>query len=127
MNKKDYLLQMIKERYGKNALIDPRATGSGLDEEEIRKQLLKFDEKVRKARRKNEKVEKNGFFISKGVLKRANVERVCPVCNTFSFSTYDDVYMMRFKCCFECYIQHVDGREKQWLENLKKNEENNEK
>ena len=40
--------------------------------------------------------------------------RSCPVCKTYSFSMSDDVYMSRFECCFECYVQHVEGREERW-------------
>ena len=40
--------------------------------------------------------------------------RSCPVCNTYSFKSNDDVYMTKFECCFKCYTQWVEGREDRW-------------
>jgi len=57
--------------------------------------------------------EVNGVLISKKLLMRES-KRSCPVCNTYSFKSNDDVYMLKFDCCEGCYIQWVEGREDRW-------------
>ena len=51
--------------------------------------------------------------MSKKLLNRDS-KRACPVCETYSFQIKDDVYMNKFDCCFDCYIQWVEGREERW-------------
>jgi len=46
------------------------------------------------------------------------------VCKIYSFNIQDDVYMNKFKCCFKCYVKHVEGRDgyvecELWIENSK--------
>tara|TARA_R110002060_G_scaffold62027_1_gene71436 strand:- start:8970 stop:9386 length:417 start_codon:yes stop_codon:yes gene_type:complete len=43
-------------------------------------------------------------------------DRTCPVCKTYSFSARDDLYMNRFKCCWDCYIEFVNHRFERWQE-----------
>ena len=57
--------------------------------------------------------EVNGVFIPKKLLNKES-ERSCPVCNTYSFKSNDDVYMTKFDCCEKCYIQWIEGREDRW-------------
>ncbi len=54
-----------------------------------------------------------GFLVSKKLLTREN-KRDCPVCKQYSFSAKDDLYMSKFECCFNCYIQYVEDREERW-------------
>jgi hypothetical protein len=69
--------------------------------------------KEQQKKEKVEKVEKDGFLISKKLLiKKSN--RTCPICETYSFSAKDDVYMNRYDCCFKCYINYVEDREERW-------------
>ena len=43
-------------------------------------------------------------------------ERTCPVCKTYSFSGKDDLYMNRFDCCYECYVDFVAHEEQRWAD-----------
>ena len=61
-----------------------------------------------------DEVEIEGVLISKKLITRES-KRSCPVCNTYSFKSNDDVYMSKFDCCEKCYIQWVEGREERWL------------
>ena len=76
-------------------------------------QLKKFSENERRQQDQEEKVETNGYFISKKLLNK-ETNRTCPVCDTYSFDLKDDVYMSKFECCFKCYIQWVEDREERW-------------
>jgi hypothetical protein len=51
--------------------------------------------------------------VSKNILEKDS-ERQCPVCDEYSFNQKDDLYMNKYKCCFKCYVQYVEGREERW-------------
>jgi hypothetical protein len=106
MKKKDpnYIAAVEKaivEKYGKNAVQDFRHEWDEKKETEYLKQLrrktVKFDQSKTKSR---------------------NVpDRNCPVCKTYSFSGRDDLYMNRFKCCRECYVEYIASsptHEQEW-------------
>ena len=50
-------------------------------------------------------------------------ERTCPVCEVYTRYSQDDLYLTKFKCCYRCYIMHVEGREEKWLNSQKQNSE----
>ena len=70
------------------------------------------------------KVENDGFFVSKKLLNKES-QRTCPVCNVYSFDMKDDIYMNKFECCYNCYIQYVDNREERWKTGWRPNNGNN--
>ena len=43
-----------------------------------------------------------------------STDRTCPVCKTYSFSIRDDIYMNRFKCCYDCYIDFAKSHPERW-------------
>ena len=103
----------IAQKYGKETIQNPKANWDEEKEKEYLEQLKKLSEKEQSIKEKSEKVESNGFFISKKLLIK-DTERECPVCNKYSFKTMDDVYMTKFECCYNCYIQFIEGREERW-------------
>jgi len=106
--------QAIQQKYGEEAVQNPKANWSEDKEEEYLNQIKKLHNKQNKNKEDKDKVEHNGFLISKKLLNKDS-ERLCPTCNTYSFNIKDDVYMSKFECCFDCYIQWVEGREERWL------------
>jgi hypothetical protein len=113
----DYIASLekaIKEKYGDDAISNPKSGWDDDKEEEYLKQLKKMSQKDRDSYYKKEVVDNNGILITKKLIKKDNVRRTCPVCDTYSFDTKDDVYMKKFECCYKCYIQYVDGREERW-------------
>ena len=104
----------INEKYGKHATKNPKSEWNEEKEKEYKKQQKEMLDKKRLASKNSQKVDYKGFLISKKLVKEANSNRVCPVCSKFSFKSQDDVYMSRFKCCYECYFQYVEGREERW-------------
>ena len=100
----------IKEKYGEEAIQNPK--GSWDKEKEIKylEELKAFYE-TSKRKKKIEHLE--GIRIN--TRKTENqTSRTCPVCKKYSFKTRDDLYMTKFECCFDCYIQHIEGREERW-------------
>jgi formylmethanofuran dehydrogenase subunit E len=116
--KKDYnyiaaLEKAIAEKYGKDAVQDFRSMWTPEKEKDY---LSDLKEKYDK-----EKTSKNEVFEVRGVEIRINSiatkkERTCPVCKTYSFSGKDDLYMNRFDCCYECYVDFVAHEEQRWAD-----------
>ena len=117
-NKKDqdYIAKVekaIAQKYGTETIQNPKSNWTDEKEREYLFQLKKFSENERRQRDQEEKVETNGYFISKKLLNK-ETNRTCPVCDTYSFDLKDDVYMSKFECCRGCYIQWVEDREERW-------------
>jgi hypothetical protein len=115
MSKKDLneiarIEKAIKEKYGDEAIQNPKRNWDEEKEKKYLEDLKAFHERARRIR-KTEEVE--GVLISDR--KTLNeIDRSCPVCNSYSFSSRDDLYMTKFECCFECYVQYIEGREERW-------------
>ena len=105
----------IAQKYGSEAVDNPRKYWDDQKEESYKEQLKVLAEKERSFQESEEKYEVNGILVSKKLINREFVRRDCPVCETFSFSVKDDAYMSKYDCCYNCYIQWVDGREERWL------------
>lgn len=112
---------MIK-KFGQETIANPRSLWDDEKEEEYLKQSKEFYNKKRKSLEDSEKIKEDGFLVSKNLITRKN-KRKCPTCGTFSFEIRDDLYMNKFDCCYECYIQWVDGREERWLNGWRPNKE----
>jgi len=105
--------QAIAEKYGAETVQNPKSGWSPQKEEEYREQVKKLQEKINLLEEKTEKIELSGFLVSKRLLNRDN-KRTCPICETYSFKSEDDVYMKKYECCYKCYISHVVDREERW-------------
>ena len=103
----------IAQKYGTDTIQNPKSNWTNEKEQEYLSQLKKFSKNERRQQDQEEKVETNGYFISKKLLNK-ETNRTCPVCDTYSFDLKDDVYMSKFECCRKCYIQWVEDREERW-------------
>jgi hypothetical protein len=103
----------ISKKYGTETITNPKSTWDEEKEKEYIEQLKKIAEKENNLSESRDKVELNGFLLSKKLINKAG-GRVCPVCDTYSFDKKDDLYMNRFECCLKCYIKFVEGREDRW-------------
>ena len=104
----------ISEKYGAEAIQDPRSSWSKEKEEQYIQQVREVAGKMDRTSRSRERVEIDGVFVSRKLLSKERSVRSCPVCESYSFESRDDVYMSKYKCCFECWVQYVDGREQLW-------------
>ena len=117
MSKKDpnYVVKVekaIAKKYGEETIQNPKKNWTDEKEKEYLSQLKQLY-KNSTSQEDHDVEEVNGFFIPKKLLNRES-DRSCPVCNTYSFKSNDDVYMSKFDCCEKCYIQWVEGREDRW-------------
>ena len=109
----DYIAKLekaIAEKYGKETIAHPKADW---DDEKEQEYLKELKTNYRRLNETQEKEEVNGVLISKELLNK-KTNRSCPTCNSYSFKSRDDLYMTKFGCCFNCYIQFVEGREERW-------------
>ena len=100
----------IKEKYGDEAIQNPKGLWDKEKEHKYLQDLKEFHER----RKRNKKVEEVEGFTIKTKKTAHSSPRTCPVCNSYSLSGKDDLYMTKFECCFECYIQFVEHREDRW-------------
>ncbi len=107
------LEKAIAEKYGSEAVQNPRGNWTPEKEADFVEQLRTANLKIKELERKIEKIEVDGVLVSQKLLIR-ETNRSCPVCSKYSFESKDDVYMNKFDCCFTCYIQYVEDREKRW-------------
>ena len=87
----------VMEKYGKESIRDFRSDWT----EEQEKQYLNELKQITKNEHRQKK-------------HRPKQDRQCPVCKTYSFSGQDDLYMNRFQCCFDCYVEFIEHREERW-------------
>lgn len=114
----------IAKKYGKEAIQNPKANWDDEKEKEYLQQIKEVSKKRRKAEEYSEKVELNGVLVSKKLLNKESTHS-CPVCDKYCFKAKDDVYMIKYECCFNCYIQWVEYREERWLQGWRPNGNNN--
>mgnify|MGYP003112257261 CR=1 FL=1 len=122
--KKDYdkiaaLEKAISEKYGSAAAQDFRSGWTREKEEEYLNQLESAN---REYSTRSFHTEENGDIIIKKRNKPESTPRTCPVCKTYSFSSKDDLYMIRYKCCWVCYDDFVLGNEVKWKEGWRPDE-----
>ena len=128
MSDKDYnkivaVEKAIKERYGDEAIVNPKADWDENKEKEYLKQMKELYERNNKKQTYAEKVDVDGIKISKKLLNRESLKN-CPVCGAFPKKTMDDVCLVKYECCSKCYIKYVDGREDRWLKGWRPNNGN---
>ena len=109
----------IAEKYGEETIQNPKAYWTDDKEKEYVKQLKDLYKSSKE--KDDHQIDVGGVFISEKLITKES-KRSCPVCNTYSFKSNDDVYMAKFDCCEKCYIQWVEGREERWLKGWRPHE-----
>ena len=114
----------IADKYGVETVQHPGKDWTPEKEREYLEQLRSLNKKNRKLSEKTEKVEVQGVLISKKLLNKDS-NRVCSTCETYSFNSMDDIYMNKYDCCFQCYVQWVEDREDRWATGWRPNKGEN--
>ena len=110
----------IAEKYGAEAIQNPKANWDETKEEEYLQQMREFYQKIQHNEAWQEKIDVNGIKISKKLLNRESL-KCCPICDSFARRSMDDVCLVKFDCCHKCYIQFVEDREERWLKGWRPN------
>jgi len=111
----------IAEKYGSETIQNPRGNWNETKEKEYLEQMKEFYQKTQLNEEWQEKIDVNGIKISKKLFNRESL-KCCPICNSFAKKSMDDVCLVKFDCCFNCYIQFVEDREERWLKGWRPNE-----
>ena len=125
MSKKDSnqiaaIEKAITEKYGKEAVENPRSKWNEEKEKEYLQQMSEFYSKIKRNESQEEKIDINGIKVTKKLLNRESL-KCCPVCGSFPKKSMDDVCLIKYECCSKCYIQYVEGREERWTEGWRPN------
>ena len=123
LNKIAAIEKAIAEKYGKEAIQNPRADWDEDKEKDYLQQMQQFYKEKSLNQKWEDKIDVNGIKVTKKLLNRESL-RTCPVCGSFPKKSLDDVCLLKFDCCSKCYIQHVEGREERWLGGWRPNEDN---
>ena len=113
LNKIAAIEKAICEKYGEEAIQNPRANWTEEKEKDYLEQLKGFYDKTRKSEAWEEKIDIDGVKVSKKLLSRESLNN-CPVCGNLPKTAMDDVCLVKFDCCSQCYFKYVDGREERW-------------
>lgn len=107
----------IKAKYGEEAIQTFKEDWDEEKEKDYLQQIKNFLKKEQDSKEQTEKIETNGFLISKKLLIKED-SRVCPLCKEYSFKSEDSLYMTKFGYCRKCHIKQTECR---WRSN--KNED----
>ena len=124
-DKQTYIAKLekaISQKYGDDAINNPRRFWSEDKEREYVTQSQEERKKFAKLAESRDKVEQDGFLINKKLLTK-DTNRTCPICEKYSFHPRDDLYMNKFEACFGCYIQWIEDREERWSAGWRPNRE----
>jgi len=110
----------ISQKYGAEAVQNPRANWDEDKEKEYLEQMRELYEKTKRIEESQEKVDVNGIKVSKKLFNR-DAAQYCPVCSSPMRKVADDVCLIKFKSCSKCYIKYIEGREERWLSGWRPN------
>jgi len=113
----------ISQKYGNEAIQNPRANWDENKEKEYLAQMKELYNKIKSNDEARDKIDINGIKVSKKLLNKESL-RNCPVCGSFPKRSMDDVCITKFECCSKCYLQYVEGREERWLKGWRPNNGN---
>lgn len=116
----------IADKYGIETILNPKSLWTEEKEKEYLEQTKEAQTKQQFIEEKEHKVEINGVFISKKLLSKESI-RTCTVCNKYSFSPNDDVYLNKYSCCETCFVKFVENREERWKNGWRPNNNGNNK
>ena len=112
----------MSKKFGKESIVNPKSGWNDEKEEQYLEDLKTFySEESKEA---EDKINEDGFFITRNLINK-DLNRVCPVCETYSFSGRDDLYMNKYECCYTCYLKWVEHDKEKWLEGWRPDKEQN--
>jgi hypothetical protein len=124
LNKIAQIEKAMAKKFGHESVVNPKSLWTDEKEKQYLEDLKEFYLKERELSQDIEKTEEEGFLLSKNLINKKS-NRVCPICDTYSFELRDDLYMNKYECCYKCYIQWVIDREERWLLGWRPNKEQN--
>ena len=120
MNKADpdyiaALEKAIEKKYGAIATENPAKHWSSEKEKKYLDDLKEFVRKQEKHEQHHDLENVDGVLVSRKLLNKEAISN-CLQCKKKLKTLDDEVFLAKFECCYNCYIQYVEGREQRWLE-----------
>lgn len=97
------LERAIKERYGDEVIQPPQ--WSEEKESEYQNQLKKIFLR-RHSFQKEEIIEKNGYYVESKLFNKDKT-KICPKCKKYTKYIQDDLFLLKFGCCYFCYLNFL--------------------
>ena len=112
----------IKAKYGEIAVRNPMSSWS--DEKE-NAYIQQMKERALRENRPTEPEKQycDGFFVDKKLLNKES-NRVCPVCDEYTFDMRDDLFLNKWQSCHQCYVKWIEDRETRWKSDWRPGDEN---
>ena len=114
LNKIVKIEKAIAKKFGQEAIVNPKSKWDDEKEKEYLQQLKEFYLRQRKKADNDEKINEEGFLLSKNLINRES-KRVCTTCSENFFNVKNYVYWKNIGCCWKSYLQWVEDREERWL------------
>ena len=96
----------IAEKYGEEAISNPRSNWDEQKEKDYLEQMREFYKKKNKIIEQEDKIDVNGIKVTKKLLNRESLKN-CSICGKFPKSSMDDVCLIKFDCCRYCYDHKI--------------------
>ena len=114
------LEKAIADKYGEEAIQNPKADWSDEKEKQYQKEVKDINRRLYQLEGSTEKINVNGVLISKKLLTR-EANRTCPICGKYNLNSRDEVFIIKWLCCEKCYIKYVEDREDRWKKGWRPN------
>jgi hypothetical protein len=114
LNKIAAIEKAINKKYGSEAIQNPKSGWTAEKEKEFKEQLNELEIKKRKLEVTNEKILKDGFYVTPNKPKVGL--KSCSCCHSTLKTIKDDIYYLKYEACEKCFIQHIEDRELKWLD-----------
>ena len=118
--KKDYnyiakVEKAIAKKYGKSAILNPKSNWNSEKEKKYLSEVKEFYSRV------------NCGPDAKKCLYNLTDHDPCSTCGKeYYFMTLrGEVTYLKWGVCFECFVDHIEGREEKWIKNQHKHKESN--
>jgi hypothetical protein len=112
--------QAISKKYGEETIRNPKSDWTPEKEKEYLLEMKELYRKVRLNEVSSEKIDFNGIKVSKKLFSRKPINN-CPVCKNIPKKSLDDVCLIKYDCCSDCYIKYVEDREERWSKGWRPN------
>lgn len=96
----------VSMMYGEEAIQNPKSKWNKEKEELYLEQIKKESIKVKY----DKEIDLGDIIITERVKKRHSSEANCRFCKQYTLSKDDDLYIIKFGCCFKCYVKNIEGR-----------------
>ena len=93
----------IADKYGHQTIQNPKSSWNTTKEQEYLEQLKQKERQIRNKEKEEETIE-----------NKSKIVRECQTCKKYRIKRKHDIYFTKFECCFDCYIQWIEGREERW-------------